>query len=159
MLKTQQTTQCNTSKLQMIFQPTVFLNFDSDVLKASIKKVKKQSVTVRNSQEEIDGISKATTQGNLFHATRDGHLTDEDVFLALQKKNVEAEIKQLKKKKDVSLKMGDVAAKSNAILQQQKLFTTYTQGELSVLLMYHQVKGISGIKKDSMVSKWKQILE
>eukprot|EP00804_Cyclotella_cryptica_P026199 CCRYP_009772-RA/>CCRYP_009772-RA protein AED:0.17 eAED:0.17 QI:0/0/0/1/0/0/3/0/383 len=133
--------------------------FNSDALKASLKKVKKQSVTVRNSQEWIDAISKATTHGNLFHATGGGHLTDEDVFFALQKKKVKAEIKQLKKKKDVSLKMGDVAAKANAIIQQQKLYTTYTKGELSVLLVYRQVKGISGMKKDVMVSKWKQILE
>jgi hypothetical protein len=54
--------------------------FDSDVLKTSIKKVKKQSVTVRHSQEQIDEISQATTHGNLFHATGCGHLTDEDVF-------------------------------------------------------------------------------
>jgi hypothetical protein len=44
--------------------------------------------------------------------------------LALQKKKGEAEIKQLKKKKDVAFKMGDVSAKANAILQQPKLYTT-----------------------------------
>eukprot|EP00804_Cyclotella_cryptica_P003743 CCRYP_008915-RA/>CCRYP_008915-RA protein AED:0.34 eAED:0.34 QI:0/0/0/1/0/0/2/0/185 len=113
-----------------------------------------RDVTVRNSQEQIGVICKATTEGNLFHATGGKHLTE----IPLQKK-VKAEIKQLKKKKDVSLKMGDVAAKANAILQQQKLYTTYTKGELSVLLIYHQVKGISGMKKDVMVSKWKHILE
>eukprot|EP00804_Cyclotella_cryptica_P012110 CCRYP_009816-RA/>CCRYP_009816-RA protein AED:0.34 eAED:0.38 QI:0/0/0/1/0/0/2/0/179 len=114
---------------------------------------------LRNSQERIDVISQATTHRKLFHATGGGHLTDEDLFLALQKKKVKAEIKQLKKKKDVSLKMGDVAAKANAVLQQQKLYTTYTKDELSVLLMYHQVKGVSGMKKDAMVSKWKHVLE
>ena len=35
-------------------------------------------------------------------------MTDEDVFLALQKKKVETEIKQPRKKKDLALKMGDV---------------------------------------------------
>ena len=45
-------------------------------------------------------------------------MTDDDIFLALQKKKVKTEIKQLKKKKDVSLKMSDVVAKANAILQQ-----------------------------------------
>ena len=98
--------------------------FNSDVLKASVKKVKKQSVTVRNLQEWIDAISQATTHGNLFHATGGGHLTDEDVFLSLQKKKVEAEVKQLKKKKDAAFKMGDVGAKANAILKQPKLYTT-----------------------------------
>jgi len=34
---------------------------------------------------------------------------------------VEAEIKQLKKKKDVALKIGNVGAKAYAILQQPKL--------------------------------------
>ena len=78
--------------------------------------------------------------------------------MALQKKKFEAEIKQLKKKKDVSLKMADVIAKANAILQQQKLYMTYTKGDLSVLLMYHQVKGISGMKKDVMFSSGKRSL-
>ena len=133
--------------------------FNSDVLKASIKKVKKQSVTVRHSQERIDEISQATTHGNLFHATEGGHSTDEDVFLALQKKKVEAEIKQLKKKKDAAFKMSDVGAKANAILQQPKLYTTYTKAELSILLSYHQVKGVSGMKTDAMVAKWKEILD
>eukprot|EP00804_Cyclotella_cryptica_P018916 CCRYP_006436-RA/>CCRYP_006436-RA protein AED:0.41 eAED:0.51 QI:0/0/0/1/0/0/3/0/110 len=76
----------------------------------------------------------ATTQGNLFHAIGGGHLTDDNVFLALEKKKVKAEIKQVKTKKDVLLKMGDVAANAN-------------------------VKGLSGMKKDAMVSKWKHILE
>ncbi len=117
------------------------------MFKASIKKVQKQSVTVRNSQECVDAISQATTHGNLFHATGGGHLTDEDVFLALQKKKVEAEIKQLKKKKDVSVKMGDVMAKANAILQEQNLYTPYTKIKLSVLLLYHQTKSISVLRK------------
>ena len=86
-------------------------------------------------------------------------MTDEDVFLALQKKKVEAEIKQLKKKKDAAFKMSDVGAKANAILQQPKLYTTYTKAELSTLLSYHQVKGVSGMKKDAMVAKWKEILD
>ena len=96
-------------------------DFNSGMFKASIKWVKKRSVTVRNLQEQIDAISQATVHGNLFHATGGGHLTDEDVFLALQKKKVKAEISDLKKKKDVSLKMGDVMTKANAVLQQQKL--------------------------------------
>eukprot|EP00804_Cyclotella_cryptica_P021850 CCRYP_000824-RA/>CCRYP_000824-RA protein AED:0.27 eAED:0.34 QI:0/0/0/1/0/0/5/0/237 len=59
--------------------------FNSDVLKVSIKRLKNN-----NSQERIDAISKATTHGNLFHETGGGHLSDHDVFLALQKKKVEA---------------------------------------------------------------------
>ena len=119
--------------------------------------MKKQSVTVRHLQEQIDAISQATTHGNLIHATGGGHLTDEYVFLALQKKKVEAEIKHLKKKKDAVLKMCNVGAKANAILQQPKLYTTYA--ELSALLSYHQVKGVSGMKKDAIVAKRKEILD
>ena len=104
--------------------------FNSDVLKCSIKKVKNQFVTMRHSQERINAINQVTTHGNLFHANGGGHLTDEDVFLVLQKKKVEAEIKQLKKKKDGLFKMGDVSAKAHAILQQQKLYVTYTKAEL-----------------------------
>ena len=95
----------------------------------------------------------------MFHATEGEHLTDDDVFLALQKKKVEAEIKQLKKKKHVALKTDDVRTKANAFLQQQKLYTTYNRAELSVLLTYQQMKGISGMKKDVMVAKWKEILD
>ena len=86
-------------------------------------------------------------------------MTDEDAFLARQKKKVEAEIIQLKKKKDMEFEMGDVGAKANAILQQPKLFTAYTKAELSTLLSYPQMKGVSGMKKDSMVAKWKEIVD
>ncbi len=72
-------------------------------------------MTVRNLHDRIDAISQATTHGNLFRATGDGHLTDEGVFLALKKKKVEEVIKQLKKKKYVSLKMGDVVAKATRL--------------------------------------------
>ena len=86
-------------------------------------------------------------------------MTDDDVFLALQKKKADAEIKQPKKKKDVALKTDDVRTKANAFLQQQKLYTTYNRAELSVLLTYRQMKGISGMKKDVMVAKCKEILD
>ena len=36
---------------------------------------------------------------------------------------------------------------------------TYTKAEFSSPWMYHQVKGISGMKKDGMVSKWKETLD
>jgi hypothetical protein len=39
------------------------------------------------------------------------------------------------------------------------LHTTYNIAELSVLLLHHQVKGISGMKKVVMVAKWKEILD
>ena len=55
--------------------------------------------------------------------------------------------------------MGDVGAKVNAILQQPKLYTTYTKAELSALLSYHQMKGVPGMKKDAMGAKWKEILD
>jgi hypothetical protein len=56
----------------------------------------------RHSQEQIDAISQATTHCNLFHVTGGGHSTDDVVFLAWQKKKVEAEIKQLRRKKDLA---------------------------------------------------------
>lgn len=77
---------------------------------------------MRHPQERIDAFSKATSHRTLFYATGVGHLTDEDAFLALQKKSVEAEIKQLTKQKDAVLKMGDVGAKAKTILKQQKLY-------------------------------------
>jgi hypothetical protein len=70
---------------------------------------------------------------------------------------VEAEIKQQKKKKGAELKIGNVGANANSILQQPKLYTTYA--ELSALLSYHQVKGVSGMKKDAIVAKRKEILD
>jgi hypothetical protein len=111
-------------------------------------------VTVRHSQERIDAVYQATSHGNLFHATGGGRLTDEDVFLGLQKKKVEAEIKRLKKTKGSAVKMGDVGTKAQEILQKPKIYTTYIRIELSVLLSYYQIKGSS-----AMVDKWKEILE
>jgi hypothetical protein len=48
--------------------------------------------------------------------------------------------------------MIDIKAKTNVILQQQKMYTTYNKAELSTLLSYHQVKATSGMKKDAMVA-------
>jgi hypothetical protein len=73
----------------------------------------------------------------LFHATGGGHLTDEDVFLVLQKKKVGPGIERLKKQKDAASKMGDVRERANAILEHQKLYTTYNKAELSVMSSYH----------------------
>jgi hypothetical protein len=50
--------------------------FDSDMLKTSIKTVKKQSGTLQHSQEQINAISQATTHNNVFYATGGGYLTD-----------------------------------------------------------------------------------
>jgi len=57
------------------------------------------------------------------------------------------------KKKDLALKMGYVGAKANTFHQLQKLYTTYKKAELSALLLHHQAKAISGMKKDVMVAK------
>jgi hypothetical protein len=35
---------------------------------------------VKHSAERIEKIKQATMQGNLFHETRDGHLTDDNIF-------------------------------------------------------------------------------
>jgi hypothetical protein len=52
-----------------------------------------------------------------------------------------------------------VVAKANTILQQQKLYTTYTKAELCALLLYHQVTDISATKKNSMIAKWEEIMD
>ena len=52
-----------------------------------------------------------------------------------------------------------VERKARTVLVQTKSCETYNQAELSLLLMYYQVKGLSGMKKDAMVSKWRGILE
>ena len=56
-------------------------------------------MTVWHSSERIKKIQRATTQGNLFHATGGGHLTNDDIFLSAQEKVVETEIKELQKRK------------------------------------------------------------
>ena len=42
---------------------------------------------------------------------------------------------------------------------QTKSLQTYNIAELRVLLTYYQVKGLSRMKKDAMVEKWKKILQ
>ena len=54
--------------------------YNGNTFKDTIKKVSRKSVTVRHSSERIEKIQKATTHGNLFHATGCGHLTDDDIF-------------------------------------------------------------------------------
>jgi hypothetical protein len=54
--------------------------YNGNAFKDTIKKVSRKSVTVRHSSERIEKIQRATTHGNLFHATGGGHLTDDDIF-------------------------------------------------------------------------------
>ena len=118
---------------------------NGNAFKDTIKKVSRKSVMVRHSTERIEKIQQATTHGNLFHATGCGHLTDDDIFLAAQKKVVETEIKELQKRKESAGKMLDVERKAKEILLQTKSLQTYNIAELRVLLTYYQVKGPRGM--------------
>ena len=89
--------------------------YNGIVFKNNIKKVSRKSVTVRHSTERIEKIQQATTHGHLFHATGGGHLTDDDIFLAAQKKVVETQIKELKKRIESAGKMLDVERKARGI--------------------------------------------
>ncbi len=62
------------------------IGYNGKVFKNTIKKVNRKSVTVRHSMERIAKIQKATTHGNLFHATGGGHLTDDDIFWLLKRR-------------------------------------------------------------------------
>ena len=78
--------------------PLIYLScngYNDLVFKNNTKKVSRKSVTVQHSTERIEKIQLATTNGNLFHATGGGNLTDDDIFLATQKKFVESQIQEL----------------------------------------------------------------
>ena len=79
--------------------------------------------------------------------------------MSAQKKVVETEIKELQRRKESAGKMMDVERKAQEILVQTKSLQTYNTAELRVLLTYYQVKGLSGMKKDAMAEKWKEILQ
>ena len=79
--------------------------------------------------------------------------------MAAQKKVVETEIKELQKRKAYAEKMLDIERKAKQILVQTKSLQTYNIAELRVLLTYYQVKGLSGMKKDAMAAKWKEVLD
>eukprot|EP00804_Cyclotella_cryptica_P024959 CCRYP_015507-RC/>CCRYP_015507-RC protein AED:0.06 eAED:0.04 QI:0/0/0/1/0/0/2/0/553 len=97
--------------------------FDGNVFKDNIKKVSRKSVTVRHSTERIEKNQQATTHGNLIHATGGGHLTDDDIFLAAQKKVVETQIKELHRRKESAGKMLDVERKAREILVQTNIIS------------------------------------
>ena len=79
--------------------------------------------------------------------------------MAAQKKVVETQIKEMQKKKEAAGKMLEVERKAREILVQTKALQTYNTAELRVLLTYYQVKGLSGMKKDAMAAKWREILD
>jgi hypothetical protein len=108
------------------------IGYNGEVFKNTIKKVNRKSVTVRHSMERIAKIQKATTHGNLFHATGGGHLTDDDIFLAAQKKVIETQIKEMQKKMEAAGKMLYVERKAREILVQTKALQTYNTAELRV---------------------------
>ena len=86
-------------------------------------------------------------------------MTDDDIFLAAQKKVVETQIQELQKRKESAGKMLDVERKAREILVQAKAFQTYNTAEFCVLMTYYQIKGVGGMKKDAMAAKWKKALE
>ena len=66
----------------------------------------------------------------------------------------------MQKRKESAGKMLDVERKAKEILLQTKSLQTYNIAELRVLLTYyHLIKGLSGMKKDAMAEKWKEILQ
>ena len=65
----------------------------------------------------------------------------------------------MQKRKESAGKMLEVERKAKEILLQTKSLQTYNIAELRVLLTYYQVKGLSGLKKDAMAEKWKEILQ
>ena len=79
-------------------------------------------MTVRHSTERIENIHQAITHGNLFHATGGGHLIDDDIFLAAQKKVIETQIKELQRRKESAGKKLDVERKAREILVQTRSF-------------------------------------
>jgi hypothetical protein len=79
--------------------------------------------------------------------------------LAAQKKVVETEIKEMQKRKESAGKMLGVERKAREILVQTKALQTYNIAELQVLLTYYQVMGLSGMKKDAMAAKRREIFD
>jgi len=65
----------------------------------------------------------------------------------------------MQKKEEAAGKMPDVERKAREILVQTKALQTYNTAELRVLLTYYQVKGLSGMKKDAIAAKWREILD
>ena len=83
----------------------------------------------------------------------------DDILLAAQEQIFETQKRNWKKRNKSAGKMLDVERKAREILVQTKSFQTYNIAELRVLLTYYQVKGLSGMKKDAMAEKWKEILQ
>ena len=75
------------------------IGYNGEVFKNTIKKVNRKSVTVRHSMERIAKIQKATTQGNLFHATGGGHLTDDDIFWLLKRRLLKHKYRKCKRRR------------------------------------------------------------
>ena len=57
------------------------------------------------------------------------------------------------------MKSNDSGLRVKVILEQQKPVQLYTINELKTLLQHWQVKGLSGLKKDALLIKWKEILD
>ena len=62
------------------------------------------------------------------------------------------------KKKEMALKSNNIEQEARTILVQAKGVETYNIQELKVLLQYYKIK-VTGLKKNDLVSKWKEVLE
>jgi hypothetical protein len=133
--------------------------FDGHAFKDNIKKLGRKSVMVRHSIERIEKNPTSHYSQQSLSCNRRWSLTDDDIFLAAQKKVVETQIKELQRRKESAGKILIVERKAREILVQTKSFQTFNTAELGILLTYYQVKGLSWMKKDAMASKWKEVLD
>jgi hypothetical protein len=132
--------------------------YNGEAFKATVNEVKKVGVTAKHSMERINLIAEATNHGSMWQAMGAGHYTTDDVFLGVAKRNNDKRKKELMKKKEVALKSNNIEQEARTILVQAKGVETYNIQELKVLLQYYKIK-VTGLKKNDLVSKWKEVLE
>ena len=132
--------------------------YNGDALKAMVKKVKRVAVTAKHSEERINMIAEATNHGSMWQAMGGSHYTTDDVFLGVAKQNNDRRKKELMKKKEVALKSNNIEQEASTILVQAKGVENYNIQELKVLLQYCKIK-VTGLKKNKLGERWKEVLQ
>ena len=92
--------------------------YEGDLFKIKIKEVKFHTlVTVPNSKERTEALSKATGHGQKFMVTGGGHLTSDDIFKSFEVEIYRENIKKLKDRKMELMERAVIVMKAEEVTE------------------------------------------
>jgi hypothetical protein len=134
--------------------------YDAQWLTATLnKKKEEETVCVPYSPSRVERLANARGHGGRFHATKGGHLTADDIFIAGEMKLRKEEREIAEKDKKVRQQQQMNEEKALAILSNEGVDpASYGVAQLNTLLAWHQVSVPPKSKKADKLARWRDIV-